>query len=924
MRKWKLIIVISITIFLVLTLSACSDSIDNVKTITVTFDTMGGSEIGQITINENSKIPELPSNPLRPCFSFDGWYLDDSYTIHFLEDQVLNDNITLYAKWKENHHFNTDCICETCGYFDSGLELQLNDDEESYTIIGIGTFSGTDLVIPPVNYDTKPITKIGFEAFSGCYNILAMYIPYTINEIDTANGFIPNLTNIYLDEYSESFTLKEGALYKKDYSTLYSVPLNVKTLTIPEETTYITDSAFLGDNKRLESVYYEGTFDDWCHMQMGWASTSPFQFAEHFYINGEELIGDIVIPDDITELPHSLFAYSQITSVVIPEGVTKIGNYVFRGCSDLSVVTLPKTLQYIGQDAFCGCDKLLTVVFNGTVENWMTIEFNYYHDLFNNVNKFYIDGVDIIENGLLIPKVVTNIPNNCFENLSTLTKVEFEDESQLRKIGLRAFYGCCGLTNLIIPDTVTYIGEWAFSSCTRLTSVTLGNSLRYIDTNAFKGCKLLWEIYNKSSLTLTKGSMDYGSIAYYVRDIYTDIYESKISIEDGYVTYTDGDDIILAKYYGSDYTLILPEGITKISSGAFDKCESIISITLPESLEYIEDKAFTVCYRLVEIYNKSSLSLSIGDWTHGWIGLYAKDIYTEAYDSKISVDSYGYITYIDNDEVILIGYIGKETNLTLPKSITRINEHALMKYDWLTSITIPETVTYIGAAAFLGCSKLNTITIPETITRLRDRLFENCYSLSNVTIPSSVTDIGDRVFCECRNLTSITIPESVTNIPSNTFFNCTGLTSVTMPNNITSIGDYSFEGCTSLTSITIPDGVTNIGKYAFYSCIGLSSVTISNAVINIGDHAFLNCRRLTNITIPDSVNSIGADAFSGCSGLASIEFEDINGWFVTDNYDNWINREGGIEIDATDINNNVTYFISTYEDYYWYRESISK
>lgn len=135
----------------------------------------------------------------------------------------------------------------------------------------------------------------------------------------------------------------------------------------------------------------------------------------------------------------------------------------------------------------------------------------------------------------------------------------------------------------------------------------------------------------------------------------------------------------------------------------------------------------------------------------------------------------------------------------------------------------------------------------------------------------------------------------------------------------TVIGAEAFSGCIGLTSITIPDSVISIGDYALHGCSGLTSITIPDSVTNIGVGAFGDCTGLTSIAIPDSVTNIGAAAFSGYNELASIEFEDTNGWFVTDDYDSWINKDGGVAIDVTDIESNVTYFTSNYRSCYWYK-----
>ena len=119
--------------------------------------------------------------------------------------------------------------------------------------------------------------------------------------------------------------------------------------------------------------------------------------------------------------------------------------------------------------------------------------------------------------------------------------------------------------------------------------------------------------------------------------------------------------------------------------------------------------------------------------------------------------------------------------------------------------------------------KKGDVTIPETVTSINESAFENCENLTSVKIPNSVTSINPYAFSGCALLTSITIPESVTTIANSVFSDCSGLASVILPETITSIGSWSFWRCSRLKSIKIPESVTSIDKYAF-SCESLTSV----------------------------------------------------------------------------------------------------
>ena len=105
------------------------------------------------------------------------------------------------------------------------------------------------------------------------------------------------------------------------------------------------------------------------------------------------------------------------------------------------------------------------------------------------------------------------------------------------------------------------------------------------------------------------------------------------------------------------------------------------------------------------------------------------------------------------------------------------------------------TVSRIVANAFFDCEGLTSITIPNSVTSIENAAFAYCSGLTSVTIPNSVTSIGDIAFADCFGLTSVTIGNSVTSIEKYTFHGCSGLTSVNIGNSVTSIGESAFKNC---------------------------------------------------------------------------------------------------------------------------------
>ena len=131
-------------------------------------------------------------------------------------------------------------------------------------------------------------------------------------------------------------------------------------------------------------------------------------------------------------------------------------------------------------------------------------------------------------------------------------------------------FASCSFTKVVLPDTIKTIGFNAFTDCDNLNSVVVGSSVSSIGFGAFNDCYKLVEVYNRSSLSIQKGATTHGSIAQYAMDVYTSDYDSKlISDQNGFVTYTSGEDKILVNYYGGIFNPVLPQGITEINAYAF-------------------------------------------------------------------------------------------------------------------------------------------------------------------------------------------------------------------------------------------------------------------------------------------------------------------------------------------------------------------
>ncbi len=409
-------------------------------------------------------------------------------------------------------------------------------------------------------------------------------------------------------------------------------------------------------------------------------------------------------------------------------------------------------------------------------------------------DTYIVTGIgDCKDTDISIPKThnnkpVTIIGKDAFRFGNSITSVSIPNS--VTSIGYRAFDDCTSLTSVTIPNSVIEIGESAFSHCSNLRSITIPNSVIEIKSNVFGDC---------TSLT----------------------------------------------------SIIIPNSITKIGEYAFFACSSLTSIIIPNSVTSISITAFSHCDKLVEMYNLSSLNVTLDLlWGDG------KIIHTSLDEPSIleTIDDYIFMTW--DNKYYLIGYIGDATEIKLPKnykgSSYEIYQYAFYKCDGITAVTIPNGVTAIGHFAFDYCNSLINVTMPDSVTQIGDSAFSHCYKLESITIPNGVTYIGVSFdeynylkFNEYNNayylgndtnpylllvkaknttITSCQINSNTKFIGSSAFANCSSLAKVIIGDNVTKIGGYAFSKCKSLTSITIPNGVATIGNGAFYLCSSLMAI----------------------------------------------------------------------------------------------------
>ncbi len=343
---------------------------------------------------------------------------------------------------------------------------------------------------------------------------------------------------------------------------------------------------------------------------------------------------DLVIPSvyggrTVVSINDEVFEENDnLRTITIPNTITSIGKHAFSGCSNLETVIFAENsqLQVINEGAFEYCYKLTTFTIpEGTV--------SINRDAFSNC-------INLEE--ITMPTSLTTIGEGAFNHCSELEEITIP--SNVNNIGIGAFSSCQNLKSFVVenneyytsidgnlyskdgttllqyaiakqaetfvvPNSVTKIEEKAFYANKNIISITLPSGLQNIGYDAFVDCKNLFEVYNLSSLLITKGSDMYGSVAKNARDIYTSLSaQTKLTKVNDCILYTEGQEKFLLSYVGEETIIEIPAGVTTIEQSAFEYNTYLQSVSLPDSVNTIGEFAFAYCTNLTTVTITKTLS----------------------------------------------------------------------------------------------------------------------------------------------------------------------------------------------------------------------------------------------------------------------------------------------------------------------------
>ena len=622
------------------------------------------------------------------------------------------------------------------------------------------------------------VTSIGSYAFYDCTGLTSITIPNSVTSIgDDAFRNCSGLKEVHASDLIAWCGIDFGSNYANPLYYAGNLNLNkelVTKLTIPDSVSKIKDYAFyncsgltsieipnsvtsIGDNafdgcSGLKTVFnfsnltfskgssnngYIAFYADKVYNVPNgyvdddyiWTEINSIKTLAYYLGSAAELILPADCKGENYAIGSSAFsACSDLTSVVIPNSVTRIGREAFYGCSGLTSVEIPNSVTSIGGSAFYECKGLEKVHIND-VAVWCGINFaNVSANPLHYAGNLYLNGELLTK--LVVPEGVAAIKNH-------------------------AFIGCSSLTSVVIPNGVTSIGSSAFKDCTDLKTV-----------------------FNFSNLTFSKGGSSYGYVAYYATKV---INAPNAAIDDNFIWCKLNGVNTLAYYFGevSELTLPcnyngknyvigndaffgctgltsieIPNSVTSIGEEAFCNCSNLKSVTIPNSVTSVGEDAFAGCSN-VEKLNLDCVEVS--DWFSGvpvmkevTIGSGVTSVVASAFSGctgleKVCINDLAAWCGIDfgsadanplyyANNLYLNGKL--LTDISIPAEIEEVKDYAFNNCMGVTNIDVVDGVKSIGNSAFYGCSDLETLYISNTIESIDDYAFAECNNILDIKIGS--------------------------------------------------------------------------------------------------------------------------------------------------------------------------------------------
>ena len=844
---------------------------------------------------------------ITSLFVLMGTFMIPVCVVNAADESVTDDG------WK--YIVEEDGFATITGYTGNGTELSvpgsitISDGESpvvaTVTKIGYSAFYNN----ATINNITIPegVSKIGNNAFSGCRGLSAITIPASVTEIGT-------------DCFREceglgSITFAEGIKITAIQNETFENCSNLKSITIPDGVTSIGKDAFYECKKlstvllpeglvsigadafyrceELKAVSFPASLKTigtgaFCNcIALGkanmdsctsggvtigsnaWASSGAFEYCSS--------LEEATVINYATLLGEGSFSDTAITSVVIPDGITIIGEDCFEGCKKLQNVTIPEGVTQIGSGAFAstgitslilpasvtefesnpwyGCDDLTSII---------VAPANTIFDSRDGCNAIIRKSDNTLVVGCknsVIPTSVEVIGESSFMSCSGIEEIRYAAGTlKLKKIENQAFAYCDNLKTAVIPDGVKELTGQPFRYCEKLETIELPDGLTLLEDN-FSQC------YSLKALKIPYGIETAYGVAYCTACKSITVPSSVTKISSGFSYQSGVTDIYyqgtkemwddLEVYGGNDnldsISLHFIEGDIQISKAVVNGVQSAYdytgsAITPAVSITYKDitlklNRDYEVIYS--DNINKGTAKITIngkGSFTgsvnrtftigegNGSGGEGSGDAGEKQGSDPNASDK-------DSSDKDSSGKDASDTKTPAAAGTAVANKNSADKsvYKVVSADAANPTVEFSG----ISSNGKAVITIPDTITDANGIVYK-------------VTKIADNALSGNKKITSVTIGKNITEIGKNAFKNCPKLKKVTSKSSsITKIGDGAFSGDKVLKSVDFSKSpIKTIEKNAFSGCKKLTTVKINgNKIKSIGKNAFKNIKKNATITI---------------------------------------------------------------------------
>lgn len=344
-------------------------------------------------------------------------------------------------------------------------------------------------------------------------------------------------------------------------------------------------------------------------------------------------------------------------------------------------------------------------------------------------------------------------------------------------------------------------------------------------------------------------------------------------------------DRCLVSYAGTDEDVEVPDGITKIGTGAFWNNVTVRSITLPESVEKIAGDAFVYCYNLERTAIPEKVC-DIGD--DPFAG--CPKLVLENRSPRFVLDN-GILFTADRTRLIHYTPSLEAEEYVIPDSVEWVGKHSFYNCNNLRKVVIGRNVDYVGNNPFSDCHHITLENLSPHFAYEDGALMNSArttiYHYSHgrdadeYVMPDTVRTVGRNSFWNCHRIRRVVIGPNVRQIGYNPFANCVNLEIVSESPAYRVVDGILYDSsvresvcCTDwrarMSPVSLPKTVENIGRNSFAGCTSLRAVTIPDSVKSISRGAFSHCESLREVYIPDSVEIVEKWAFGYCTSLRKV------------------------------------------------------